>query len=77
MRPATNDYELPAIRREPPWPDMPKFAELYFAAVELARKVAQELEQAPPAGRRRDLLIRATLATRRLNRALKPLAGID
>jgi hypothetical protein len=76
MEPAAN-LDLPTIKAEPPSPDLPRFGALYFAAEELVRKVERELELAGPRGRRRDLLVRSTLAARRLSRALKPLAGID
>jgi hypothetical protein len=74
MRPAANDYEPPPIRREPWSPDLPRFGQLFFEAVELARKVEIELELAPPRGRRRDLLVRAAVATRRL---IPILGGAD
>lgn len=71
------EAELPNIKREPWWPDQPRFGQLYFAAEELTRKIEHELALAGPRGRRSELLVRSTLAARRLSRSLRPLAGID
>jgi hypothetical protein len=66
-----------SVKPEPASLDQPGFGALYFAAAELTRKIEHELKLAGPRGPRRDLLVRSTLAARRLSRALRPLAGID
>ena len=49
------EAELPNIKREPWWPDQPRFGQLYFAAEELTRKIEHELALAGPRGRRSEL----------------------
>jgi hypothetical protein len=78
MDPDLSPDNEPSPRPEPVSPDTPKDASYFFMAVELERQLDAELRatgRRHGRGRRASILERGLTASRRLVKALGPLAG--